>query len=159
MNTGDFKVTVSPLPTGTFVKSIRMGNADVLNDGLHLYGQPDGVLEVIIGSGGSELTGVVTGSAMRITPNAVVVLVPDSLNLRRRPDLYRSATTDHDGRFKLQNVLPGTYKLFAWEYATQDAWFDPAFIQLYEALGKPVSVREGEKQEIPATVIPHRRGL
>ena len=34
MNTGDFKVTVTPLPAGTFVKSIRMGNADVLSDGL-----------------------------------------------------------------------------------------------------------------------------
>jgi len=157
MNTGDFKVTVSPLPAGAFVKSIRMGNADVLNDGLHLYGQPDGILDVLIGSGGSELTGVVMNSAMRITPNAVVVLVPDSLSLRRRPDLYRSGTADHEGRFKLQNALPGTYKLFAWEYATQDAWFDPAFMQLYEAFGKPVSIREGEKQEIPANVIPHRR--
>jgi hypothetical protein len=159
MNTGDFKVTVSPLPPGTFVKSIRMGNADVLNDGLHIYGQPDSLLEIIIGSGGSELAGTVTNSATRITPNAVVVLVPDSLNLRRRTDLYRSGTTDHDGRFKLQNVLPGTYKLFAWEFASADAWFDPAFMQLYEAFGKPVSVREGEKQDIPASMSPHRRGL
>ena len=159
MNTGDFKVTVSPLPAGTFVKSIRMGNTDVLNDGLHVYGQPDGLLEITIGSGGSEVSGTVTNNATRITPNAVVVLVPDSLNLRRRTDLYRSGTTDHDGRFKLQNVLPGTYKLFAWEFASVDAWFDPAFMQLYEAFGKPVSVREAEKQDIPASVIPQRRGL
>jgi hypothetical protein len=159
INTGDFKVTVSPLPPNTFIKTIRMGNVDVLSQGLQIYGQPDSALEVIIGSGGSELTGTVTNSAMRITPNAVVVLVPDSLNLQRRPDLYRSGATDHEGRFKLQNVLPGTYKLFAWEYASPDAWFDPAFMQLYEAFGKPVSVREGEKQDIAANVIPHRRGL
>jgi len=159
MNTGDFKVTVAPLPAGTFVKSIRMGNVDVLNDGLHMFGPSDSALEITVGSGGSELTGAVTNNAMRITPNAVVVLVPDSLSLRRRVDLYRSGTTDHEGRFKLQNVLPGTYKLFAWEYAATDAWLDPAFMQLYEAFGKPVSVRENEKQDIPASVIPQRRGL
>jgi hypothetical protein len=158
MNTGDFKVTVSPLPPGTFVKSIRMGNTDVLNDGLHLYGQPDSALEITIGAGGSEVSGSVLGDANRTMPNAVVVLVPDSLSLRRRSDLYRSATTDFEGRFKLQNILPGTYKLFAWEYASQDAWLDPAFLQLYEAFGKPVSVREGQKQEMTANAIPHRRG-
>ena len=159
VNTGDFKVSVSPLPAGTFVKSIRIGNTDVLSDGLHINGQPDGALEIVIGSGGAELSGVVSGSGLKVAPNSVVALVPDALALRKRSDLYRSATTDHEGRFKLQNVLPGTYKLFAWEYAPADAWFDPAFMQLYESFGKSVSIREGEKQETAATVIPLRRGL
>jgi hypothetical protein len=159
INTGDFKVSVSPLPPGMFVKSMRMGNTDVLSDGLHITGQPDGALEVVIGSGGAELSGVVSGGGLRVAPNSVVALVPDALALRKRVDLYRSATTDHEGRFKLQNVLPGTYKLFAWEYAPTDAWFDPAFIQLYESFRKSVSLRDGEKQETAATVIPLRRGL
>jgi hypothetical protein len=157
INTGDFKVTVAPLPTGTFVKSIRMGNTDILNDGLRITGQPDAPVEIVIGSGGAELSGVVTGSGMKVATNAVVVLAPEALGLRRRPDLYRSATTDHEGRFKLQNVLPGTYKLFAWEFAPTDAWLDPAFMQLYEAFGKSVSFRDGDKQETTATVIPLRR--
>ena len=86
-----------------------------------------------------------------------MVLAPEALGLRRRPDLYRSGTTDHEGRFKLQNILPGAYKLFAWEFAATDAWLDPAFLQLYESFGKSVAFREGEKQETTTTVIPVRR--
>jgi hypothetical protein len=114
---------------------------------------------VVLGSGGAELSGVVNGNGLGVAPNSIVALVPDALALRKRVDLYRSATADHEGRFKLQNVLPGTYKLFAWEYAPTDAWFDPAFLQLYESFGKSVSLRDGEKQETATTVISLRRGL
>jgi hypothetical protein len=158
INTGDFKVSVSPLPAGMFVKSIRMGNTDVLSDGLHVNGQPESALEIVIASGGAELSGVVSGSALKVAPNSVVVLVPDALALRKRSDLYRSTMTDHEGRFKLQNVLPGTYKLFAWEFVPADAWLDPSFVQLYESFGKSVSLRDAEKQETATAVIPLRRG-
>jgi len=135
-----------------------MGNTDVLSDGLHVNGQPEAALEIVIGSAGAELSGVVSGSALKVAPNSVVVLVPDALALRKRADLYRSTTTDHEGRFKLQNVLPGTYKLFAWEFVPADAWLDPSFVQLYESFGKSVSLRDAEKQETAAAVIPLRRG-
>src|SRR5262249_8084041 len=38
---GDFRVTVQRLPADGYVKSIRLGSADVLNEGLHISSAPE----------------------------------------------------------------------------------------------------------------------
>jgi hypothetical protein len=89
--------------------------------------------------------------------NAVVALVPDSPLLRRRFDLYRSGTTDHAGKFWLQTITPGTYKLFSWDYADTDAWQDAQFLQAYETSGRTITIREGSTQDVQLRMIPTRR--
>jgi len=89
--------------------------------------------------------------------NVIVALVPESPLLRRRWDLYRSATTDYAGKFRLRNIPPGTYKVFSWEYVETDAWQDAQFLQPYETAGKLFTVREGSTQESQVKVTPLRR--
>jgi hypothetical protein len=150
---GDFRVNVQRLPAGDYVKSIRLGNADVLNDGLHLTGPPQGLLEIVIGANAGSIEGSVSNDRQQASPNATVVLVPDP-RFRQRSDLYKVVTTDNAGRFQVTGVTPGDYKLFAWENVESGAWQDPAFIGAYENAGRPIHLYEGSSENVQLQVIP-----
>ncbi len=150
---GDFRVIVQRLSPGAYVKSIRLGNADVLNDGLHLSGPPEGLLEIVIGANAGKIEGSVVNGRQQALPNQTVVLVPD-LRLRHRVDLYKVVSTDNAGHFRMQDVTPGEYKLFAWDNVEQGAWQDEAFIGTFENAGRPIHIYEGTSENLQLPVIP-----
>jgi protocatechuate 3,4-dioxygenase beta subunit len=150
---GDFRVNVQQLPAGSYIKSMRLGNADVLNDGLHLTGPAQGLLEIVIGANAGNVEGSVSNVGQQAVPSATVVLVPDP-RFRRRSDLYKVVTTDNSGRFRMTGVRPGDYKLFAWENIESGAWQDPAFIAAYENAGRPIHVYEGSSENLQLQVMP-----
>jgi hypothetical protein len=162
---GDYRVIVEPiLPLvgdapagrtitgGLYIKSIRQGNNDVLNGGLHLTRQPAESLDVVIGMNTGSLSGSVVDEKQQPAPNVLVLLAPD-IPHRKRVDLFKEVITDVSGRFQLEFVPPGDYKLFAWKTIEDDPWQDPDFMQTYENRGQPVSVTEGSKQDVPLVLI------
>ena len=66
--------------------------------------------------------------------------------------------TMKDG-FKLQNVLPEPTNYSRGSTPPTDAWFDPAFMQLYEAFRENLFLSEKVRSKRQRTVIPCRRGL
>jgi protocatechuate 3,4-dioxygenase beta subunit len=150
---GDFRVTLRGVSSDGYIKSMRLGNMDVLNEGLHLSGPPEGLLEIVIGANAGKIEGVVVDTRQQPLANRTVVLVPD-IRLRQRPDLYKVVSTDNAGHFKMQGVTPGEYKLFAWESVEQGAWQDPAFIGTYENAGRPTHIYEGTSENLQLPVIP-----
>jgi hypothetical protein len=135
------------------VKAMRMGNADVLNDGLHISGPPDSMLEIVIGTNAGNIEGSVVNSRNEVLANRTVVLIPN-VRLRQRSDLYKVVSTNNAGRFEMQGIAPGDYKLFAWENVETGAWQDPNFIQAHESAGRPVRINEGSNESLQLTVIP-----
>jgi hypothetical protein len=111
------------------------------------------LLEIVIGSNAGKIEGSVVNARQQALVNRTVVLVPD-LRLRQRIDLYKIATTDTAGRFRMQSVTPGEYKLFAWESVEAGAWHDPAFIGAYESAGKAIHIYEGTNENVQLPVIP-----
>jgi hypothetical protein len=150
---GDFRATIRPLPENAYVKSIRMGSVDILNDGLHLYSAPESPIEIAIGLNAGALEGTVLNARQEPVPNRTVVLVPD-IRLRQRSDLYKNVATDSNGHFQFKGITPGTYKLFAWEQVETGAWQDPEFIGPFEGRGKLVQVIEGGSESVELAVIP-----
>jgi len=125
-----------------YVKSIRLGQADVLNDGLHVDRPPEGDFEIVLGANGGVLEGLVTQPGRRAIANATVVLVPDGPT-RSRPDLFKSAKSDRSGRYIIRGITPGDYRLFAFERIEDGIWFDPDFLRANRARGVAVRVVEG----------------
>jgi hypothetical protein len=164
---GDFRVTVSPLinpfswsqpvlgdpMANIFVRSIRLGNLEVLTDGLHLASNnPDQRLQIVLATGG-KLSGVVTNERNEPMPNVKVALVPD-FSLRQRDDLYKNAISDGSGNFKMQGIPPGDYKVFAWEDIADGAWQDADILRNVEVRGKVVRLTEGGQTAVEVVVIP-----
>jgi len=138
------------------VKSVRMGPFDLMSDGLHLASAAENPIEVVLGTDGGSVSGTVSKSQVQqeIFPNVVVALVPELPALRRRAEFYQSANTDAKGGFQFQNIPPGDYKLFVWEFAPDLAWQNAEFIRGYESSGKAIRVNESSKQSVTLTATP-----
>jgi hypothetical protein len=54
----------------------------------------------------------------------------------------------------MRSIVPGDYKLFAWEDIERYEYKDPEFLQKYEALGIPAKISESSQLSIEVKVIP-----
>ena len=133
------------------MKSIRLGNMDVLNGPLHLEGKPSALLEIVIGKNSGAIDGQVVTSPQASAADVSVVLVPD---VRRRTELYRTTTTDGAGRFHMDHVPPGDYKVFSWEEVEDGAWYDPEFLRAVENRGTRIRIVEGRTETVRVEVMP-----
>jgi len=155
---GDYRVIVVPILTSAtppdsaptvippamqslYVKSIRMGDVDVLNDRLHLESLSREPMIIVIGSNPGALNGRVLNDRQQPVSGSSVVLVHDN-GLRYRVN-EKTTFSDPAGRYEFQNVPPGNYKLFAWERIEPGAWQDPDFMRTFESRGVPIRVDEG----------------
>jgi hypothetical protein len=124
------------------VKSVRLGAQEILGTDVRIGNESPGDLEVVIGTNGGAVEGVAEDRRQQTVANGVVVLVPAQLSLRSRSDLSRSATTDAEGRFRIQGIPPGEYKLFCFDYLDDGIWLNPEFMRQFEARGKSVLILE-----------------
>jgi protocatechuate 3,4-dioxygenase beta subunit len=161
---GDYRVnvapflTASPTPGGSlnlpksleaaYLKSLRLGNVDVLNRGVRLEGRPEAALDIVIGT----RPGAIQGAVADAPAGVMVALVPD---VRTRFDLWKTAATDPSGQFQMSRVPPGNYKLFAWDGVSERAWQDPDFLRLYEDRGTSATVREGATEIVRLITLPN----
>jgi len=160
---GDYRLTFSPVLGNSsgppppaawrdaYVKSIRLGNVDVLNGNLHLDRQPDVPLEIVVGTNPGSLEVRVVDDRQQPAPDMSVILVP---NARGRTDLYRTGTTDSSGRLRLDRLPPGDYKVFASPASDTTIWYDPDFIRNYENVGRTVRIVEGGTAEVQVAPVP-----
>jgi hypothetical protein len=138
-----YRFNVLGMPPDAYVASARLGGADILQKGFALNGDPSGPFVVTLSGLGGRITGVVRTSENQIVSAARVVLVPEP-DKRDRSDLFKVASADQYGRFNMQGITPGRYKLFAWEDVPFGAYFDPDFLQPYETQAKPVTVEKND---------------
>jgi hypothetical protein len=138
-----YRFNVLGMPPDAYIASARLAGADILQKGFVLNGDPAGPLVITMSGLGGRITGVVRSSENQIVPTGRVVLVPEP-DKRDRPDLFKLASLDRYGRFNMQGITPGRYRLFAWEDVPIGAYYDPEFLQSYEAQAKPVTVEKND---------------
>jgi hypothetical protein len=172
---GDYRVAVLPLlnsqrddrtrPGGgppvsdvwqnAYVKSIRWGRSDVLGDGLHVWGDAQGTLEIVVSLAGAEVEGTVRDIARQPAAGVVVVAVPDGGN-RGRADLYRHIVTDASGRFVLRGLAPGDYSFYAWDDLERGVWENIEFLRAFEGRGQFVRLGEGKNDSLDVSLLTGR---
>jgi hypothetical protein len=125
-----------------YVKSIRLGDKDALNGGLHLDGATSEVLEIELSTQAATLAGIVEDGTGVPAANVVTVLIPDE-PLRQRPDLYKVTRTDGAGRFMFDRIPAGAYNVFAWEQILDGAWRDSDVMRQYDSRGTAIRIEDG----------------
>ena len=90
-------------------------------------------------------------------PCAVVTLFANIPEDRiYRTDMYKVTSTDMAGRFQLQGLRPGDYKVFAWENIERGTWIDSTFLRQHEDSGVAVHIDEGQLQSASIPVVSMR---
>jgi hypothetical protein len=148
-----------PIPPGlenSYVKSIRVGGADVLDGGIRLTPAEGLTMEIVLGAH----AGILDGRVMRDGKPAADVtigILPNAAAARGfRTDMHKTTLTDTSGHFQVRGLPPGDYKIFAWEDADRDAIMDLDFVRGYEEKGTRLDIRDGETKTVELNVIPAR---
>jgi protocatechuate 3,4-dioxygenase beta subunit len=152
---GNYRITVTPISgrdeQSVYIKSIRFDGVEYASAFLQISESAAGLLEVALGRNGQTAEGRVEDAQRQPSPNAMIVLVPvDS----QRPDLFKTATTDLAGHFKIQGVAPGTYLAFAWPWLPDGIWRYPEFARAVEGRGTRIAISEGAGNSIDLTLLP-----
>jgi hypothetical protein len=148
----NYYVTFSGLPEGTYVKSVRMGNQEVLDKGIDLTSARGSVsLDVILSPNAGSVEGVVTGDGKPAAGSFVAILA-DPIR-PGQPYLNKFTIADQDGRFTFTGVAPGDYKLYAWEEAQSELVRDPGLARPFEHKAVKASVGESRTEQAELKVL------
>jgi hypothetical protein len=147
-----YSMAIGGMPRGFYVKSVRLGTQDALEDVLDLAQPPDRPVEIVLSAKPGAVKGTVSAISGAPVSGVTVVLVPQGARRRERADWYRTATTGADAKFVMTDLRPGDYKLFAWDDVEDGAWMDPVFLKPFEEKGQPVTIREGGSEDVKLMV-------
>jgi hypothetical protein len=135
------------------MKEARLGQLDIQN-GVSITGPVSARLEILLSPNAGQLAGTILDRGKNPVRSIDVVLIPNDRTLH---DSYRTAISDSNGQFSIPSIIPGDYKLFAWEDIEPYAYIDPDFLRRYEELGVPVKISESAKENVEAQLIPAGR--
>src|SRR5262249_2310820 len=133
---------ITGIPANLYLKSLRYDDRDLLDSPLEIAGAGTRGIEAVLSGNGGHVRGIVTGSDQKPVSGVPVVIVPDSH--RTRSDLYRTGVSGADGKFTIDGVAPGDYKVFSWDGMEPYRYFDSSFMKEYEARGTSIHIAENE---------------
>jgi hypothetical protein len=151
---GEWQLAVTPVPPG-FLKSAQFGDKDVRFTRFEVGPNSEASLNIVVSMHTATVEGEVdagTGEATR----AGIVLAPVGPyhNLAR---FYYGGPADDTGKFKLNGVAPGKYKIFAIEKLAAAAFRTPEAADQLEEFGEVIDVPEGVTVETHPKLIPADR--
>jgi hypothetical protein len=151
VNPDKYKLMITGLPYGTYLKSARFGDRDALESGIDLRQGATGNLDLVIGAPAAELSGVVRNDKGDPVPGAIVTLVPK--DPKARTDLSETGSADQNGNIRMRGIVPAEYMVFAWEDIESGAADDEEFRKPFESKGTKLKFSEGSKESLQLTVI------
>lgn len=132
---GDYRVQLTGPNPPFYVKSVTLGGRDISNS-TFMVAPGVGNIEVVLADDGGTIEG-------DVSERAWVLLQKDGIALR-------NARTDEKGHFKIDNVPPGDYKVYAWDDNTNVEYGNPEWMR-QNAKGVDVSVAPGQAAHVSVT--------
>jgi hypothetical protein len=147
---GTYDLELQGMPADAYVISAEISGKDALASRIQL--EKDSELNIVIGTSGGMIKGVVKNSAGEAIPEAIVAILPDPPR-RTAGLLYRSVTADNNGNFELRGVAPGEYHLFSWIALPGAAYRNADFMKTYEDRGTAIRIERGSQLVINTVLV------
>jgi hypothetical protein len=140
------------LPATAYVADVVQGTTNVYDKPFHVGRERVDPIQVLVKTDGGSIEGIVRDLDKKPFESATVVLVP-ALNRRQTSSLYKVVASDAQGRFVLNAVPPGPYKVFAWQNVPPGAWQNAEFLAQHEQRGVALTVNPGVQTSIETGII------
>jgi len=138
---GIWDINAGPVPAGGYIKSMRLGDQDVLTEEMVIQSSTQASLKIVISTRAAAIQGDVSRNGK--TVRALVVLAPEP-PWRHVLSFYRIVSADANGHFEIKNATPGAYQLYAFDELDRESMQDPEFLKPFEPAAVPVTLLEGE---------------
>ncbi|HTB10677.1 MAG TPA: carboxypeptidase regulatory-like domain-containing protein [Bryobacteraceae bacterium] len=155
---GQWFLNVNPSPMQFFEKSVRLGDKDIAYQHFEIPPRLDAPLNITISSNVATVSGEVDSGGAD-DKRAGILLEPVGIRhgLTR---FYYAATADDSGKFKLNAVAPGKYRVYALAKIAPASYRNPESGDLLGAvkeLAEELDVPEGGKVEAHPKLIPEEK--
>jgi hypothetical protein len=151
---GEWRLRID-LPPGSFLKSVRFGEREVRYERFEIEPGSSGPLNIVVGANSAQIHGVIDGGGR------TGILLAPSPPYHAVEDLYYSLTSDDTGKFALNGIAPGKYKIYALEKMPAENFRSPTAADQLEAVGEghaeEIDVAEGASVDVHPKVIPSDR--
>ena len=154
---GEWAMNVNNLPSGAFLKSGTFGRVDVRFSRFSIEPGTQDTFNIAVSTRSAKLEGQIESGSHEGSPldakRAGIVLAPTGKfhNLAR---FYYGAVADDEGKFHLENLAPGTYRIFALERTAPAAFRNPDAIDQLKDVGDDVELTEGGTVQAHPKLIP-----
>jgi hypothetical protein len=140
-------------PTGQWaVKSVTLNDADITDAAFHFKQSSDPLnLRIVITANTATIAGVTADTAGKPIPARVVVFESDESRWGFTSRFVRSIESGSDGRYHVDGLLPGNYRIAAVTYLEEGAWYDADVLRQLTAQAKAVTLAGLQSQTITLT--------
>jgi hypothetical protein len=135
-------------PATAYLKTVKFGSQALPGHEVDFTHGP-AAITLVIASDFASIDGVVKDEKGEPVPNVRVTAIPAGSNT----NLFRFAFTDENGNYKMPRVVPGAYKMFAWDKVEVGAPQDPEFRRPYEKQGQELRVESKAHKTVDLTVV------
>jgi len=149
-----YRVEVSGLAEGAYIKSVRFGNEDITYGVLDLTAGSGGAIDIKLSPNGAAVSGSVHNDKSETVGDVVVTLAPASVETAQKTLFFRQTRTDASGKFRFRGIPPGEYRVLAWEEVDNEQLGDPEFRAHLDSNGAVVKLIEGARETADVIVIP-----
>jgi hypothetical protein len=141
MVSGSYRLDVNP-PQPLYVKSATLGGQDILNNEVPIS-QSAGPIEILLRDDGGSVEGDVVDANGQPVSAGIMLL--------RGTTHVASLMSQPGGHFKIQNVAPGDYTIYAWDDPNEVEYAEPDWMRRNGGGGMAVTVTAAQNQQIKLT--------
>jgi protocatechuate 3,4-dioxygenase beta subunit len=147
---GKYRVSLFGQMPGWSIRSVRYHGADITDAGMEFRPNEDVAdVEVELTNRVTDVSGIVTNTKGEALKDYSIVVFPQDREKWTPNSRYmRTARPDQDGRYKVNGLPPGEYRVIALDYVDSNEWNSPEFLDGIRSKASSFSVNEGESKSV-----------
>ncbi len=147
---GKFRLTLFGQLPGWSIRSVRYRGVDITDAGMEFRPNEDVAdVEIELTNRATDVSGLVTNAKGDALKDYSIVVFPQDRDKWTPSSRYmRTVRPDQDGRYKVNGLPPGEYRVIALDYVDPNEWNSPEFLDGIRSKAMSFSVNEGETKTV-----------